>query len=82
MTTNKHRKKKHLKRNVNKNITHKRHYRKRRFKNNLREYLVSNNRVIDSDAPVNMDNVTKSGNMIHGLRDLLSVTNNIQYKIK
>jgi hypothetical protein len=76
MTTNKHRKKKHLKKNVKKNITHKRYYRKRRFKNNLREYLVSNNRVIDSDVPGNIDNVTKSGNMIHGLRDMLS-TNNI-----
>jgi hypothetical protein len=74
MATKKHRKKKHLKKNLKKNVTHKRHYRKRRFKNSLREYLVSDNpenekREIISVAP-------ERGNMIQGLREILSNTNN------
>jgi hypothetical protein len=82
MVTNKHRKKKHLKRNLKKNKTHKthkihkRHYRKRRFKNSLREYLVSDNLVNEGEKPEIISVAPESGNMIRGLRDMLSATNN------
>ena len=78
MATNKHRKKK-----LKKNITHKtykkhkRHYRKRRYKNSLREYLVSENHENQSenDKREIISIAPESGNMIQGLREILSNTN-------
>jgi hypothetical protein len=70
---------KHAKRNVKKNVkTHKRHkykrhYRKRQFKNSLREYLVADNP--ESEHKYDVVVVPESGNIIHGLRDMLSTKN-------
>lgn len=77
MATNKHRKKK-LKKNVT-HKTYKRHYRKRRYKNSLREYLVSENRDMESEKHGNVQNPVETGNMVYGLRDMLS-HNNINKK--
>ena len=68
------RKKKH---SAKKNVTHKRykrHYRKRRFKNNLREYLVSDNNNIITNEEFTLPET--GGNMIYGLRNMLAATKN------
>jgi len=84
MATNKHRKKK-LKKNVTHTHTHthkhsirkRRHYRKRLFKNSLREYLVSENRDMENEKHGNMKNdAVEKGNMVYGLRDMLSHNKN------
>jgi len=75
MATNKHRKKKNMKKNVTQK-RYKRHYRKRQFKNGLREYLVSDDQDIKNVNSENIANRIESGNMVHGLRHMLSTTNN------
>lgn len=78
MATNKHRRKKHHKKKV---ITMKhrrrRHYKRRHSNTSLKEYLSSDNR--DTNVVNDTTNVSNSdtdrvnnGNIILGLRDLLS----------
>ncbi len=79
MATNKHRKKKHyIKRAKTLKRRRHRHYKRRHYKDSLKEYLSSDNR----DTNVLKDTVnisdpdpdtTNKGNIIHGLRDLLSI---------
>lgn len=77
MATNKHRRKKHHKKGTRaKTVKHRRRYRKH-SNTSLKEYLSSN----DRDTNVLKDTVNiydtrydtaNKGNIIHGLRDLLS----------
>ncbi len=77
MATNKHRRKRHYKKRqqTQKRRRH-RHYKRRHSNTSLKEYLSSDNR----DSHVLKDVVTVSdisdtgnnGNIIHGLRDLLT----------
>ena len=80
MATNKHRRKKYHKKGTRaKTIKHRRHrhYKRRHSNTSLKEYLSSDNRdtnvvkdtVNISDSEYNSAN---NGNIIYGLRDLLS----------
>ena len=82
MATNKHKRKKHHKKGTRvttlKRRRH-RHYKRRHYKASLKEYLSSDNRdtnVVKHTTHIsdpNPDpNATNNGNIIPGLRDLLS----------
>ena len=75
MATNKHRRKKHHKKGIRaKTVKRRRHYR-RHYKTSLKEYLFSDNHDTGTDKDtVNVSNqdTANNGNIIHGLRDLLS----------
>jgi len=78
MATNKHRRKKHHKKGTRTTtLKHRRHrhYKRRHYKASLKEYLSSDNRDINivKDTTSSSDpNTTNNGNIINGLRDLLS----------
>lgn len=78
MATNKHRRKKHhTKKVITLKRRRQRHYKRRHYKDSLKEYLSSDNRdtnlVKDTTHISDPDhNTTNNGNIIPGLRDLLS----------
>ena len=80
MATNKHRRKRHYKKRhqTQKRRSHRRHrhYKRRHSNTSLKEYLSSDNRDshVVKDTVINSDisDTGNNGNIIHGLRDLLS----------
>ena len=78
MSTNKHRRKKHHKKGTRTTTLKRRrhrHYKRRHYKASLKEYLSSDNRdinIVKDTTNIPDPDTTNNGNIIPGLRDLLS----------